>query len=224
MEESKLDAEGRAVDVHGRLLGEAHTSSALDGSTASQLDAAAAASSLFALQQILQRDDAAQTAAALDALARGVRSRDAAAVATASAWASSSPRLAELFRRRNSREDDASTLAKYRVLAAMLPTLADPVAAWSFAARDWGSFLQKHVRGSHAALRRAALELLEAASLRGRGAAAAARWVSERWNDLAELRRARDGARQPCVRLCAAILRGGDAARRVSNARAAVVP
>ena len=45
-----------ATDAYGRLIGEAHTSGRLRG--ADMLDASEAASSLFALQQVLQRDDA----------------------------------------------------------------------------------------------------------------------------------------------------------------------
>ena len=43
-----------ARDEYGRLKGEAHTSGRLRG--ADMLDASAAASSLFALQQVLQRE------------------------------------------------------------------------------------------------------------------------------------------------------------------------
>ena len=58
-----------ARDEHGRLIGEAHTSGRLRG--ADMLDASEAASSLFALQQVLQRDDAPATTKALRALTNG---------------------------------------------------------------------------------------------------------------------------------------------------------
>ena len=84
-----------ARDEHGRLIGEAHTSGRLRG--ADMLDASEAASSLFALQQVLQRDDAPATTKALRALTNGIRARDDNAKQTCAEWARSSPRLAELF-------------------------------------------------------------------------------------------------------------------------------
>ena len=87
--------EEAAPDEHGRLIGEAHTSGRLRG--ADMLDASEAASSLFALQQVLQRDDAPATTKALRALTNGIRARDANAKQTCAEWARSSPRLAELF-------------------------------------------------------------------------------------------------------------------------------
>ena len=73
-EDAAMPDAAPATDAYGRLIGEAHTSGRLKG--ADMLDASAAASSLFALQQILQRDDAPATTKALRALTNGIRSRD----------------------------------------------------------------------------------------------------------------------------------------------------
>ena len=56
MAEDETMADAPPTDAYGRLIGEAHTSGRLRG--ADMLDASEAASSLFALQQVLQRDDA----------------------------------------------------------------------------------------------------------------------------------------------------------------------
>ena len=130
-----------ARDEHGRLIGEAHTSGRLRG--ADMLDASEAASSLFALQQVLQRDDAPATTKALRALTNGIRARDDNAKQTCQAWARSSPRLAELFHAYSApggRDADAKTAACFRTLATMLPLLPKPDAmhCWALAAKTWG--------------------------------------------------------------------------------------
>ena len=80
-----------ATDAYGRLIGEAHTSGRLR--PADMLDASEAASSLFALQQVLQRDDAPATTKALRALTNGIRARDANAKQTCQLGPGRSPRL-----------------------------------------------------------------------------------------------------------------------------------
>ena len=81
-EDAAMTDAAPATDAYGRLIGEAHTSGRLRG--ADMLDASEAASSLFALQQVLQRDDAPATTKALRALTNGIRSRDANAKQTLS--------------------------------------------------------------------------------------------------------------------------------------------
>ena len=69
------------VDEYGRVQGEAHTSGALDfGAAASLLSSEASASSLFTLQQLLQRDDCGAIGEALSTFAFRVLRREAAAV------------------------------------------------------------------------------------------------------------------------------------------------
>lgn len=213
------------VDAHGRLVGEAHTSGALRGADALALDASAAAQSLFALEQVLQRDDAPTTTKALRALTNGVRARDAAALATAAAWARASPRLAELFRgyaAPGGRDADAKAAACFRALATMLPLLpkADAQACWALAARSWG--IVRALRSArHKDSRRAALEALEKGALCGNGAQQALRWLGEdekSWLALCGVR-GRDGTRSKALRVCAAVARSGSKDERKDACR-----
>ena len=160
--ETRMDG----VDAYGRVAGEAHTAAPLEASRAARLSGLESASSLYALQQVLQRDDGAATGDALSAFARGVHGRDAAVLAVADAWAARSPHLGELcraFRARCGPSDDAKALGCLRALAALLPRLpaAGAAAVWATVAREWGAACQKSLRRTHVALRQATLGALE---------------------------------------------------------------
>ena len=202
-----------ARDEHGRLIGEAHTSGRLRG--ADMLDASEAASSLFALQQVLQRDDAPATTKALRALTNGIRARDANAKQTCAEWARSSPRLAELFHAYSApggRDADSKTAACFRTLATMLPLLPkqDAISCWALAAKTWG--LVRALRSSrHKDSRRAALEALEKGALCGTGSQQVLRWLGEdekTWLSLCSAR-GKEGTRTKCARVMSAVARSG---------------
>ena len=186
-ESEASEADAMEVDEYGRVQGEAHTSGALDfGAAASLLSSEASASSLFTLQQLLQRDDCGAIGEALSTFAFRVLRREAAAVRVADAWVAASPTLGEVFRAfrlRGGPADDAKTLGCFRALGALLPRLDAPKAGavWFACARDWGPQIQKCLRRTHVALRHAALHLLEACVVHVRAPAArvALRWIDD---------------------------------------------
>ena len=209
-EDAAMTDAAPATDAYGRLIGEAHTSGRLRG--ADMLDASEAASSLFALQQVLQRDDAPATTKALRALTNGIRARDENAKQTCQAWARSSPRLAELFHAYSApggRDADSKTAACFRTLATMLPLLPKPDAmhCWALAAKTWG--LVRALRSSrHKDSRRAALEALEKGALCGTGSQQVLRWLGEdekTWLSLCSAR-GKEGTRSKCARVMSACL------------------
>ena len=186
-ESEASEADAMEVDEYGRVQGEAHTSGALEfGAAASLLSSEASASSLFTLQQLLQRDDCGAIGEALSTFAFRVLRREAAAVVVADAWVAASPTLGEVFRAfrlRGGHMDDAKTLGCFRALGALLPRLDAPEAGavWFACARDWGPQIQKCLRRTHVALRHAALHLLEACVVHVRAPAArvALRWIDD---------------------------------------------
>ena len=76
------------------------TAQSLGGWTAVRLDETASTSSVFALQQVLQRDDGEAIGRALGHLSARVAAKDQGATAVLEAWVASSPKLAELSRAR----------------------------------------------------------------------------------------------------------------------------
>ena len=178
------------------------------------LDASEAASSLFALQQVLQRDDAPATTKALRALTNGIRSRDANAKQTCAEWARSSPRLAELFHAYSApggRDADSKTAACFRTLATMLPSYRSRTPSLLGAGcKTWGLVRRcvlpdikirdeppwKHWRRAPSAV------LVRSKSLR---------WLGEdekTWLSLCSAR-GKEGTRTKCARVMSAVARSG---------------
>ncbi|KAJ1452091.1 hypothetical protein M885DRAFT_329642 [Pelagophyceae sp. CCMP2097] len=188
----------------------------------------AAATSLYALQQVLQRDDADATAAALGRLAQNAAKKDEQALEVLDGWVRSSPRLAELFRAHAQCKTDTHLVAMFWCLRQALPRIRDDGAAlevWRRAANDWNVI--RSLRRTSVC--HAALEAVETAIVRV--GAAAARWTvralgaDDVWQQMRQHQRNNRGGKEPtkgattrqrCVSLASTIMRFGDTETRIA--------
>ncbi|KAJ8611183.1 hypothetical protein CTAYLR_003567 [Chrysophaeum taylorii] len=196
------------------------TTGRMRGSDAGELGGEALSSSLFALQQVLQRENGEAISAALNSLATRVLRRDAAAIRVVDAWIASSPRLTELFRAASLfPEEPTAVLRAFRCAFARIRNDEHARDAWHRVAREWGAMVARCLRGREAGV---ALEALESAVRRvSEAARVVASWLAgdadraSAWSELAAppprtKRSDRQANAQRCVSLATALLRSKD--------------
>lgn len=146
------------------------TTGRMRGGDAAGLGGDAASSSLFALQQVLQRDNSKAIASALASLVSRAYRRD---YVVLDEWIRSSPRLAELFSKGSrdtelSGDRDARLMSTLRTFSVALDRISNDDHArdvWHRVSRDWSGIFVRCLRGGgakHVGLCHAALDALQA--------------------------------------------------------------
>lgn len=133
------------------------TTGQIRGGDVASLGGEIASSSLFSLQQVLQRNDTKAIGAALSSLAARVQRRDIAALRVLDDWIASSPRLAELFHAHRlttpgemSGDRDVKLLGVLRTFSYLIPRVKNDEHArdvWHQVAREWASSFLRCFRG-----------------------------------------------------------------------------
>lgn len=189
-----MRAKDRVNGTHHMNASGIPTRDELDAKAAATLQANVAVSSLYAVQQVIQRGTSEAIAAALGELASRASRRDREALRVVDDWIAASPRLAEIFQ---CRPDDAVL----RMFIVLLNRMDDAREVWQRVAREWRAMAGKA----------RAIEVLDAGVRKVKAPAArtAASWLTQ-----ADV----DKYRQACLRLLTGVLRHGD-----DDARAAVL-